>query len=79
MKTSILAAVITIFVPYHFYYSFIFFVHRDHPTFDLVDVQYLQNVVFSSKSLLKFLPANKKSPLREIYCSPNPLPLFAKP
>ena len=46
----------------------------------LVDVQYLENVVFSSKSLLfKFPPANRKLPLRKIYYSSNPLPLFAKP
>ena len=46
----------------------------------LVDVQYLQNVVFSSKSLLlKFPQANKKFLLRKIYYSPNPLPFFLKP
>ena len=36
----------------------------------LVDYQYLEDVVFSSKSLFKFPPANKKFPLKKIHCSP---------
>ena len=32
---------------YHFYFIFILFVHAGHTNFDLINFQYLQNVVFS--------------------------------
>ena len=38
----------------------------------LVDVQYLEDVVFSSKSLLKFSPANKKFPQENLLFPQSP-------
>ena len=32
---------------YHFHFNFILFVHTSHAKFGFIDVQYLQNVVFS--------------------------------
>ena len=46
----------------------------------LVDVQYLEDVGFSSKSLLlKFSPANKKFPQGNLLFPSIPLPLFENP
>ena len=46
----------------------------------LVDVQYLEDVGFSSKSLLlKFSPANKKFPPGNLLFPPILLPLFENP
>ena len=49
IKTSFLVAVITIFVLYHFYYSFIFFIHRDHANFDFSRCSIFRGCCFQFK------------------------------
>ena len=57
---------------YHFYLNFILFLHTGHANFDLIDIQYLQNVVFSfEKGLNGF-----KDPLDQSECRIPVNPLF---
>ena len=36
---------------YHIHFNFIFFLHTGHGNYDLIDIQYLENVAFSFKKV----------------------------